>query len=218
MIGDLLMPTQTEAGKAFEYAILIELFKSLSINQNVTIIKDNSYEVAKNCYHTFNNNDKLKYILASRAGVQHLFELEPRLENPLSINDNLELEIVPDSQGIQGDVRDVLAIRRSYDWEIGISAKNHHKEVKHSRLSDKIDFGEKWHGIPCSNNYFNSITLITEELKKIDPVFAEKISNRDKQRIIRALEVYLVTGQRLSQLQETQSTPADFGPVLRING
>jgi tRNA dimethylallyltransferase len=58
------------------------------------------------------------------------------------------------------------------------------------------------------------VETLHKELKVIDPVLAEKISNNDKQRIIRALEVYLVTGQRLSQLQETQSTPADFEPVF----
>jgi tRNA dimethylallyltransferase len=59
-----------------------------------------------------------------------------------------------------------------------------------------------------------SVETLHEELKTIDPVLAEKISNNDKQRIIRALEVYLVTGQRLSHLQETQSTPADFEPLF----
>jgi tRNA dimethylallyltransferase len=58
------------------------------------------------------------------------------------------------------------------------------------------------------------VETLYRELKQIDPVLTEKIREKDKQRIIRALEVYLVTGQRLSQLQETQSTPADFNAVF----
>lgn len=54
----------------------------------------------------------------------------------------LELEILSDDKGKLGDVRDVLAIRLLQKWEIGVSAKNNHKAVKHSRLSNTIDFGE----------------------------------------------------------------------------
>jgi tRNA dimethylallyltransferase len=52
------------------------------------------------------------------------------------------------------------------------------------------------------------------ELKQLDPALAEKIQSRDKQRIIRGLEVYLVTGQKLSKLQENQATPADFDTIF----
>jgi tRNA dimethylallyltransferase len=57
------------------------------------------------------------------------------------------------------------------------------------------------------------VEVLYEELTKIDPVLADKIRNKDKQRIIRGLEVYLVTGQPLSKLQETQSKPADFKAI-----
>ncbi len=53
-----------------------------------------------------------------------------------------------------------------------------------------------------------------EELKKIDPALALKIKPRDKQRIVRGLEVYLITGKRLSELQERESEPADFEPYF----
>jgi len=48
-------------------------------------------------------------------------------------------------------------IRSSQKWEIGISAKNNHRAVKHSRLSMSIDFGKKWLGVTCSNTYLNEI-------------------------------------------------------------
>lgn len=52
-------------------------------------------------------------------------------------------------------------------WEIGVSAKNNHKAVKHSRLSSTIDFGSKWLGIKSSDTYFKTVRPIFEELRKI---------------------------------------------------
>ncbi len=43
--------------------------------------------------------------------------------------------------------------------------------------------------------------LLYNELAKLDPVSASRIHNNDKNRLLRALEVYLVTGKTLSQLQ-----------------
>uniref|UniRef100_UPI003007F3A2 HaeIII family restriction endonuclease n=1 Tax=Acinetobacter haemolyticus TaxID=29430 RepID=UPI003007F3A2 len=67
-----------------------------------------------------------------------------QLSHKIDIMDVLQLEIVADKAGESGDVRDVLALRSSQNWEIGISAKNNHRAVKHSRLSNDIDFGQKW--------------------------------------------------------------------------
>lgn len=81
--------------------------------------------------------------MVSSAAINFLVDIEPRLSNSISPKDTLQLEIVSDSEGQSGDVRDVLAIRLLQKWEIGISAKNNHRAVKHSRLSQKIDFGDK---------------------------------------------------------------------------
>lgn len=166
------MPKPTEAGKAFEYALLNQSYEFLSSKHFVEITKDSSYYVAQNCYNLFNATDQTKYIKAANAAIRHIVELEPKLENPSSGDDVLTLQIVADSLGIKGDVRDVLFIRSSQNWEIGISAKNNHKAVKHSRLSDKIDFGKEWLGLNCSENYF----------KTIIPIFAElRLMQKDKQ-------------------------------------
>lgn len=86
------------------------------------------------------------------------------MSNGISKEDILVLEIVSDQAGQTGDVRDVLIIRSLQKWEIGISAKNNHRAVKHSRLSLNIDFGEKWLGVPCSQNYFDEIKPIFDML------------------------------------------------------
>ena len=57
-----------------------------------------------------------------------------------------------------------MTIRALQRWQIGISAKNNHRAVKHSRLSQRIDFGKKWLGVPCSQNYFDEIKPIFDML------------------------------------------------------
>jgi tRNA dimethylallyltransferase len=52
------------------------------------------------------------------------------------------------------------------------------------------------------------------ELRKCDPELANSIQPNDKQRILRGLEVYLSSGQKLSKLQEDPSVPPDFESVL----
>ncbi len=74
-----------------------------------------------------------------------MYELEPLiLEND---NDTLSLSLQTDNQGQDGDVRDVLIVRKGIDWEIGLSIKHNHFAVKHSRLSKKLDFVKKWESI-----------------------------------------------------------------------
>lgn len=96
-----------------------------------------------------------------------LLDIEPLLAYGGNNIDILQLEIVADKAGQTGDVRDVLAIRSLQKWEIGISAKNNHRAVKHSRLSNDIDFGQKWLGFPCSVEYFKEVGLIFDNLAKL---------------------------------------------------
>jgi len=159
------MAIQTKTGKAFEYALLKEFYERLnSPHNNVVIIESEPYKTAKLCFDSFSENEQSLYSLVSSAAINFLVDIEPRLSNHLNADDILQLEIVSDSEGQTGDVRDVLAIRLLQKWEIGISAKNNHRAVKHSRLSQKIDFGEKWIGMPCSTNYFKEIKPVFDYL------------------------------------------------------
>lgn len=162
------MAIQTKTGKAFEYALLKEFYKRLKQpKNNVIIIESLPFKTAKVCYDNFPEEEQGLYSLVSSAAINFLIDIEPRLSNSLNPDDILQLEIVSDSAGQVGDVRDVLAIRLLQKWEIGISAKNNHRAVKHSRLSQKIDFGKKWIGIPCSNKYFNEIKPIFDFLTNL---------------------------------------------------
>ena len=120
------------------------------------------------------------YKISSLTGVNTLFELEPLILD--DGNDELELKIQSDEHGERGDVRDVLIIRRGIEWEIGLSVKHNHFAVKHSRLSKKIDFGKKWYGIACSNQYWLDIKPIfdyLDEEKKKGTKWRDLLSKED---------------------------------------
>jgi hypothetical protein len=166
---------QMTAGKSFEYALLIQFEERLKNRTNVEVIKNSAFTVAKSCFNSISESKKSEVLLSASFAVNFLLDIEPRLSNDIGEDDVLQLEILTDCHGKSGDVRDVLAIRALQKWEIGVSAKNNHKAVKHSRLSSNIDFGDKWLGIKASKRYFDRIKPIFQNLKKI-----REESNREK--------------------------------------
>ena len=102
--------------------------------------------------------------ISALAGANAILELEPLILD--DGDDELELKIQADEKGKEGDVRDVLIIRRNIEWEIGLSVKHNHFAVKHSRLSKGLDFGEKWYGIKCSEEYWNDVKPIFDYLEQ----------------------------------------------------
>ena len=161
------MATQTVNGKAFEYAILLEFYERLNKITRVSITENEPFQNAKRCFDSFIEDEQDTFRITASAAINFLIDIEPRLSNGISEKDILMLEIVSDQAGQTGDVRDVLIIRSLQKWEIGISAKNNHRAVKHSRLSINIDFGKKWLGVPCSQNYFDEIKPIFDMLANI---------------------------------------------------
>lgn len=158
---------QTITGKAFEYSLLNAFRERLKNITDVQAIENTPYQTALTCHNSLSEAERSHNDLAASFAVNFLIEIEPRLSNSLNKEDILQLEIVSDQRGQEGDVRDVLAIRALQKWEIGISAKHNHRAVKHSRLSNDINFGEKWLGTPCSKEYFEEIKPIFDELKEL---------------------------------------------------
>ncbi len=158
---------QMTSGKSFEYALLIQFEEKLKDKTNLELIKNSSFEIAKACFENVAENEKSHYLLTASFAVNFLMDIEPRLANDIGKDDVLQLEILSDQHGKSGDVRDVLAIRLLQKWEIGVSAKNNHNAVKHSRLSSNIDFGEKWLGLKTSKEYFKIVTPIFNNLERI---------------------------------------------------
>jgi hypothetical protein len=158
---------QMTTGKSFEYALLVQFEEKLNDKTNIEVIKNSAFEIAKGCFENLISTEQSEYLLSASFAVNFLIDIEPRLSNDIGKNDILQLEILLDNSGESGDVRDVLAIRLLQKWEIGVSAKNNHYAVKHSRLSANIDFGEKWLGVKTSKEYFDTITPIFNNLEKI---------------------------------------------------
>lgn len=161
------MANQTINGKAFEYVLLLEFYQRLKVLTSVSITENEPYKTAKGFFDSFTEKEQDIFRITASAAINFLIDIEPRLSNGINKDDILVLEIVSDQAGQTGDVRDVLIIRSLQKWEIGISAKNNHRAVKHSRLSMNIDFGEKWLGIPCSQNYFKEIQPVFEMLENL---------------------------------------------------
>ena len=100
--------------------------------------------------------------MSANSAVNTILELEPLMSED---DDELLLEFQQDGAGIGGDVRDIIVRRNNIRWEIGLSIKHNHEAIKHSRLSHRLDFGNKWFGIPCSNEYWDAIKPIFDRLK-----------------------------------------------------
>ena len=158
------MASQTVNGKAFEYALLLECGNYLEKHTGILITENEPYQTAKAFFESFESDEQNTFRATASAAIQFLDAVEPRLSNRSNKEDSLLLELANDQAGQTGDVRDVLLSRTFQKWKLGISAKNNHRAVKHSRLSMNIDFGEKWLGMPCSQSYFEEISPIFEML------------------------------------------------------
>ena len=151
-------------GRAFEFACIYALAAEISKFREVRIETNGSYNAAESAWNAIEESLKNTLSVAALSATTTIFDLEPLiLEDG---KDELTLKIQSDQEGIIGDVRDILIIRRGIHWEIGLSVKHNHMAVKHSRLSGKLDFGEKWYGIKCSDDYWNRVKPIFEYLKR----------------------------------------------------
>lgn len=146
-------------GRAYEYICLLILQEVISKTRPARIIENSSLTAARNTWNEVTPELQKDLKASANAAVRVLCTLELRMIE--DGNDILELLIQPDNSGEDGDVRDILIIRRDIRWEIGLSLKHNHFAVKHSRLSKDLDFGEKWFGIECSQEYW----------KKVSPIF-----------------------------------------------
>lgn len=164
------MPSQVENGKAFEYAIALAYYDYLkSISVLTWLHEDSSLQNGRRCYEIQEDDKQNEFYLAAQKTIETMVAIEPGLVSAKNSSDFLSIRLASDAEGIIGDVRDVVFSRpnNSMGWEIGISAKNNHDAVKHSRLSPKIDFGNEWMDFPCSPNYFSEIQPVFDYLKSI---------------------------------------------------
>lgn len=150
-------------GRAYEYICLHSLQDAISAIRKSQIIHNSCYEAAQYAWNTLGVAEKALYTLSAKSTIDTIFALEP---NIVEVDDDmLNLYIQSDENGEEADVRDIIIERKDIIWEIGLSIKHKHMAVKHSRLSEVLDFGQKWYGVKCSEEYWNAVKPIFDFLE-----------------------------------------------------
>ncbi len=150
-------------GKAYEYACILALTDKVRSIREIEIEENDSVSIARQRFDSLDEMMQSEMMLSAKAGISAIMDMEPRIEE--DGKDKLTITLQPDTAATEnGDIRDVLIIRRSIEWEIGISVKHNHSALKHSRISPHIDFGREWMGVPCSPKYFENINKVFDEL------------------------------------------------------
>lgn len=147
--------SQNAMGRAFEYGI------AMSLSRYLPAVVEQSPQMrrARLCFESCPSGEQQNIVRASSEAIAFLVAHDDRLSEH-----GCSVILQSDQMGKLGDVRDVIVHNADLNEDIGISAKNRHWAVKHSRLSEHIDFGSDWFSIRCSDNYFNQVTPIFREL------------------------------------------------------
>lgn len=148
------MPNQTGSGKAWEYGLARQFANAAGV---AMVVNRPSYQ-SQTAYDLLPATERQAVDRAANEAMAFLRAHDTRLANADRVL------IQSDQMGQDGDVRDILVITRSGEI-VGISAKHRHLGLKHSRLSDTIDFGAGWYGEPCSNNYWNAVQPVFNSLR-----------------------------------------------------
>lgn len=155
-------------GRAYEFICLHSLHEAIEAIRPAQIIQNSSYKAAAAAWDTLSDAQQIIYTLSAKSTIETIFALEPNIVEV--DNNSVDLFIQSDQHGKVADVRDIIIQRNNIIWEIGLSIKHNHMAVKHSRLSRKLDFGEKWYGKKCSKSYWDDIepifTFLEAEKKK----------------------------------------------------
>jgi hypothetical protein len=178
-------------GRAYEFITLMTLEQEISKIRPVSVDKNSCYTAAFNAWNTLTSEEQEIYKVSAKAGALKIFELEPRIME--DGGDMLELLLQPDTKGEEGDVRDILIIRRNIKWEVGLSLKHNHFAVKHSRLSSHLDFGKSWYSIPCSATYWNNVKPVFDFLtaQKQAKVKFSELEDKENDVYIPILEAFI---------------------------
>ena len=151
-----------DQGRAYEYICLLTLNEEINKIRKAEIEYNSAYQAAEHAWNLVDEAFQSILKQSAKAAVETIFDMEPMIIE--ESNDILNLKIQIDAKGEEGDVRDIVISRSDVKWEIGLSIKHNHFAVKHSRLGGRLDFGDRWFGIPCSQEYWNDIKPIFDYL------------------------------------------------------
>lgn len=155
-------------GRAYEYACLTQLAELVVMMHPVEILKDSHFMATERSWNEIDDILRDKLARSGKAAAETILTLEKMII--ADGDDPTVLSIQPDQAGGEGDVRDILIRRKDRCWEVGLSIKHNNFAVKHSRLAKTLDFGGKWFGVQCSQEYWNEVcpifTYLDEEHRK----------------------------------------------------
>ncbi|MGM9859485.1 MAG: HaeIII family restriction endonuclease [Muribaculaceae bacterium] len=204
-------------GKAYEYACILALIQIVQKKRNIEIEENESVNIARNQYSSIEEVMRAEMLLSANAGISAIMDMEPRIEE--DGNDKLTVTLQPDNVATNnGDIRDVLVIRRAIEWEIGISVKHNHSALKHSRISPHIDFGKDWMGSPCSVDYFNDINVIFDKIAqaKRDGKRWSDIDDKENDVYVPLLKAFMSEFERLQSKSNVTSKLVQY--LIGSNG
>ena len=153
------MSTQTTNGRAFEWAVGVCL-------KQQTGCPIASNKIAEQAFSEISAGMQDRFRRAAHAAVSDILQRENIDEKQYKCG---SIVFNSDNAGERGDVRDILF--RFGDKTLGLSCKNNHEAMKHSRLSATVDFVKKWGlhsaGAGCSATYWNTVRPLFAELDNI---------------------------------------------------
>ncbi len=199
---------QYDMGRAFEFGIASQI----AYLSSVKILENSSFNLSRESFNKMSEIEKRKIKKAANSAIEFLISKEKFFESP-----NFIIQIQSDQTGRSGDVRDILLKNNLLETEIGISAKNRHYAVKHSRLSESINFGRDWFGLDCSENYFKSVSPIFDDLreKRIQGIKWKDIPNKKGNYYIPVLNAF---AKEMNSLYEKDSTRLANGIIKYLLG
>lgn len=163
---EIVKLTQTDYGRALEWAVGIAVSQKLM----APIIRSPFSLKAEASFAKMTDRTREVFQKSGEIAVSHILEKEKTL---LAADQDKRIEFNTDSAGRDGDVRDILLYVGAK--VLGISCKNNHEALKHSRLSGQCNFIKTW-GIDtngCSADYWEKVKPLFANLTKL-----RKDSNR----------------------------------------
>ena len=186
-----LSTNSNDQGRAYEFAWINALSRELNKIRKTDIVSNSSLDANKRAWDNMPEDIKEILTTSAEAAIETIFELEPRM---VEADDNvLTLEFQKDDAGTTGDVRDIVIKRDNINWEIGLSIKHNREAIKHSRLSHRLDFGNEWFDIPCSQQYWDNVTPVFDRLKseKAKGTKWPEIADKDEEVYVPLLNAFM---------------------------
>lgn len=178
-------------GRAYEYICVLTLCEEIQKIRPAIVQINSALNANANAWNSISTFLQNLLTESAKAATATIFDMEPMLLE--EGEDLVVLTCQTDKEGKEGDVRDIVITRKDVKWEIGLSIKHNHFAVKHSRLGKSLDFGAKWFGVSCSQDYWDAIKPVfdyLEEQKKLGKKWSE-LPSKDLQVYVPLLQAFM---------------------------